>query len=305
MGAGDFVVAAHRAFYFLPLYEPLEHHAGIVLQGEVHGRLQLRHVPRLGDAHAGARVGGLDENGPAQFFRRAPGNDRQLWPLPALHAVPFTAGNARCIHHTVGNDLIHAHRAAQHAAAHIGQAGQLQQALYRAVLAVFAVQHGKHHVHGQAAADAVFKRHKPRQPAARADGCGHIAGVALPGAAAKAFHRAGVQIPAPVFRDAHGQHVVFFRVQIVQHAGRAHARHLVLAGRAAEQYGDFQFLQNTPHLSSGRRGIKPWGRRPENPRAQNALLSGRPEKGFRDGPLRGSTAVLPCCPHGITCMLQS
>ena len=66
MGAGDFVVAAHRAFYFLPLYEPLEHHAGIVLQGEVHGRLQLRHVPRLGDAHAGARVGGLDEDGPAQ-----------------------------------------------------------------------------------------------------------------------------------------------------------------------------------------------------------------------------------------------
>ena len=33
--------------------------------------------------------------------------------------------------------------------------------------------------------------------------------------------------------------------------------------------------------------------------------SDRPEKGFRDGPLRGSTAVLPCCPHGITCMLQS
>ena len=61
--------------------------------------------PRLGDAHAGARVGGLDENGPAQFFRRAPGNGRQLRPLPALHAVPLAAGNARCIHHTVGNDL--------------------------------------------------------------------------------------------------------------------------------------------------------------------------------------------------------
>ena len=51
---------------------------------------------------------------------------------------------------------------------------------------------------------------------------GHIAGVALPGAAAKVLHRAGVQIPAPVFRDSHVQHIVFFRVQIVQHLSLIH-----------------------------------------------------------------------------------
>ena len=128
-----------------------------------------------------------------------------IWPglvlpiLAGLYAVVMVLSYTVAVSYThldvyKRQDLIHAHRAAQHAAAHIGQAGQLQQALYRAVLAVFAVQHGKHHVHGQAAADAVFKRHKPRQPAARADGRGHIAGVALPGAAAKVLHLSLIHI---------------------------------------------------------------------------------------------------------------
>ena len=59
-----------------------------------------------------------------------------------LAAAQLAVGDTGGVHQGVGHGLIHADRAAQHAAAHIGDAGQLKQALDRAVLAVFAVHDG-------------------------------------------------------------------------------------------------------------------------------------------------------------------
>ena len=46
----------------------------------------------------------------------------------------------------IGEGLVHAQRRALDVAAHVGDAGELQQTLDRPVLAELAVQNGKHHV---------------------------------------------------------------------------------------------------------------------------------------------------------------
>ena len=48
----------------------------------------------------------------------------------------------------LARDLVHGQAARQHAAPHVGHAGQLEQALQGAILAVRSVQHGKHDVDG-------------------------------------------------------------------------------------------------------------------------------------------------------------
>ena len=58
----------------------------------------------------------------------------------------FLTNAAGGIKQGVGHGLVHADSACQHAAAHIGDAGQLQQALHGAVLAPQAVEHRDHHV---------------------------------------------------------------------------------------------------------------------------------------------------------------
>ena len=104
-------------------------------------------VGGLGDAHAGTGVGGLDEDGPAQLCDDAVADALGVGlDLPAGGGEPLGVGDAGGVEQGVGHCLIHADRAGQHAAAHIGDAGQLQQALHGAVLAPQAVEHRDDHI---------------------------------------------------------------------------------------------------------------------------------------------------------------
>ncbi len=102
----------------------------------------------LGDAHAGTGVGGLDEDGPAQLCDDTVADAVGVGlDLPAGGGEPLGVRDTVGLEHSVGHSLVHADRAGQNAAAHVGDAGQLQQALHGAVLAPQAVEHGDDHVH--------------------------------------------------------------------------------------------------------------------------------------------------------------
>ena len=53
--------------------------------------------------------------------------------------------------------------------------------------------------------------------------------------------------PAALFGDAHGQHFVAAGVEVVNEGPSGHAADLVLAGHAAEQHDDTEFLFRLHH----------------------------------------------------------
>jgi hypothetical protein len=113
----------------------------VVLRGQRQGGLQFARVVRLGNPHRRAQVGRLDEHRERQA-RAGLGDVRIL--ARHRHVVynrqhPFRTDT---FHHL----LVHGDGGGQHARADVGQAGQFQQALHRAVLAEGAVQHREDHV---------------------------------------------------------------------------------------------------------------------------------------------------------------
>ena len=149
----------------------------------------------------------------------------------------------------MGDGLIHAHGGGQGVAAHIGDAGELEQPLDGAVLPVFAVEGREDHVQGDHLGAGVAQSHQ-----AVDRGVGGQKGrgdrPTLPGAGGKVLHRAGVQQPFPRFGDAHHGDVVLLRVQVLKDGGGGHEGHFVLGGLAAEDYGQPQFFPAGVHKRS-------------------------------------------------------
>ena len=108
----------------------------------------------------------------------------------------------------------------------------------------FSVQQGKTTSTGSSRTRRFLKCHKALHAAARAKGHGDIFSLQ---ASHSPVHSPsvgpGYKCQLPSFFNAHGQHVEFFFVQVVQHAGGAHARNLMLAGNAAKQDGNGCFCQ--------------------------------------------------------------
>ncbi len=126
----------------------LDHHLGVVAQGQVERRLELAQVPGPTDAHRRALVGGFDEQGEA--FRLAQGRgsgpdpvsifDQRVDVDPRGHVDVVGAG----LDVTLEGGLVHAERRCEHSRTHIGDSKDLEQALERAVFSVWAVEQREH-----------------------------------------------------------------------------------------------------------------------------------------------------------------
>ena len=233
----------------MAVHKGLEHHLVVVFKGQCNGLLELIPVVGLGDAHAGTGVGRLDEDGPAQLGNGTVTHAVQVaLDLPAAGTQPLGVGNTGGIEQGVGHGLVHADSACQHAAAHIGDAGQLQQALHGAVLAPQAMERGDDHIHVQ-----LFhltgrgEQDHAVVGAVGADHAGHVAGQLFPAAVGHLGAGGLGAQPAALPGDAHGQHLVAGAVQVVHKGTGGHAADLVLAGHAAKQHDDTEFIFRLHH----------------------------------------------------------
>ena len=81
----------------------------------------------------------------------------------------------------------------------------------------------------------------------RANDTGHVAGQLFPAAVGHLGAGSLGAQPAALFGDAHGQHFVTAGVEVVNEGPGGHAADLVLAGHAAEQHDDTEFLFRLHH----------------------------------------------------------
>ena len=187
----------------------------------------------MADAHRGAGGGGLDEH------RQGEGGPH------GLHAGGGGIAQGQGVDHRqaslppdfLGLVLVHGQRAGEHAGAHVGQAGHLQQPLDGPVLPEGAVQHREHHVRRDAAAP-------DGQPAAghHADGASRGDELQALPVAFPAEAGAGLQVPDSRLVDADQDLPVAGGVQVARHGGGGAQGHFVLPGAPSEQQADGQRL---------------------------------------------------------------
>ena len=205
-------VANGGTFHFLPINKLFKHHFVIFPQGGVNGGVQLFTVVGLGDAHAGTRIGRFDKDRVGQAVFHAGQQGAALgFRFGSDGAAPVAVGHMIGVHDGIGNGFVHAGSGCQNAAAHIGDGSQLQQALNRAVLAVFAVQDGGDHIHRQQFIAVGAVHQQAMVAAVRAEHAGHAGSILLPAAAAHALGRAAVFQPAALFGNAHQNHFISVR----------------------------------------------------------------------------------------------
>ena len=128
--------------------------------------------------------------------------------------------------------------------ADIGNARNLQKALNRAVLAVFAVHHGENHVDALAHDTVVFKAQKALAAHGRNRRAAVFLAVLPRSGGQHPVILAAEQDPVAVLRDADRENVIFIFVQAVQHGFRRPQRDFMLRRNAAEQHTNAQFFQN-------------------------------------------------------------
>ena len=80
-----------------------------------------------------------------------------------------------------------------------------------------------------------------------ADDAGHVAGQLFPAAVGHLGAGGLGAQPAALPGDAHGQHLVAGAVQVVHKGTGGHAADLVLAGHAAKQHDDTEFIFRLHH----------------------------------------------------------
>jgi hypothetical protein len=119
-------------------------------------------------------------------------------------------------------------------AAHIGDAGKVQQTLYRAILAEFAMQNGEHQVQVDRLVFAVCQNKQAVYASVRGQHCR---------AAAAAFPvrvRAFAKLPSTVFRNADIERLILFGIEASCDLLRGLDRDGMFFGAAAEYDGDLQ-----------------------------------------------------------------
>ena len=100
---------------------------------------------------------------------------------------------------------------------HIGNACHLQQALHGAVLAVFAVEHREYHIDPFPNHAVTLEAQKALAPDG-GNGSPAVVRMVLPGAGGQQRVVVGLkEDPVTLLGDTHGEDIIFFRVQAVQH----------------------------------------------------------------------------------------
>ena len=227
---------------------------------------QLGGVLRLRDADARSEVGRLHEH------REAEARDDRLQhgalvalPVALEHDLVVADRQALGGEHQLHRRLVHADRRREHAGADVGHVGELEQSLHRAVLAVRAVQHRKDDVERDAG-----DRPADQRVAARAIAIS----VSPPGCATRCAsqlrrrRRSSValdhvgrlhhrrrrrrQRPAAVLLDPDRDRLVALGIEVLEHRRRRGQRHLVLAGAAAVDDADAEFLHGFTACSTRR-----------------------------------------------------
>ena len=144
----------------------------------------------------------------------------------------------------LGELLVHPRGAGKHTGADVGDAGEFEQSLDRAVLAVRTVQDGEHHVDGrQDLTGTGGKCHQlAAAPRIRRQGQlgarfgGHPGQLPV---GDRERIRVGVgEHPRTLRRDADRDHLETLRVEVAQNAARGHAGDGVLVAAPAEDDGD-------------------------------------------------------------------
>ena len=164
----------------------------------------------------------------------------------------------------MGKYFIHAVCAGQQVAANVWDVCQFKQTLNGAVLAVFTVENREAYIDWANFHRVSIHQQQTVMAVVRGDNSSSCS-LIFP------FHRSdvgdvtGVFQPATVFGDADHDHIIFLFVQIIEHRGCRNNRHIMLAGNAAEQYGNFHFIHqaHTPsklvlrnHQSLFRRSVR-------------------------------------------------
>ena len=129
-------------------------------------------------------------------------------------------GHALVAHHRLEEILVHAERRGGDAGADVGDVGELEKALHRAVLAEGPVQDGEDDVHALERGGRVV----------RGDGQ-HLAALADP-----ALPGRGLELPAPVLADLDGAHVVALGVERIDDGASRRDRDVVLARASAHDH---------------------------------------------------------------------
>ena len=216
--------------------------------------------------------------------------------------------------HGVGCGLVHAQRRGQHPGSGVGDPGQLQQALNRAVLAHRAVKDGQHHRGtasvGAAAGTAKLGAGGQRGQGLhlRTDGAETLGQSVRTGAEGldglRSLH------PAAFPGDADRLDDVLVRVGCSHHVTGRHAGHVVFGGASPEQHHQpHPAVLHVGDASAGRPPL-PRGRHPDGERVTGKALSramGLPLRWRRHH--RARVTLAPCAgrwrksprPPGVAC----
>ena len=149
--AGDrglrLVVAEHAHLDLPSQHAALDQDLPVVGEGGRDGGLEGALGRHLRDAHARAEVGGLDETGIAELVRDPPPpGARRAAPLVVPHDEVRDDREVVRPEHGLHRRLVHPDGRGQDAGAHVGDVGQLEETLERAVLAVRPVDEREHDV---------------------------------------------------------------------------------------------------------------------------------------------------------------
>src|ERR687889_1641588 len=149
----------------------------------------------------------------------------------------------------VGEDLfhgrlVHAGGAPQHPAPHVGDAGELEHALYGAVLAVRTMQYGEDHVHGAQSRGKLLRYGSRWARDIEVGAVGQVAALRL-----QLAHRLSGGDPTPLPGYAYGHDFVTAALpQRLRYGARGSQGHLVLPAAAPEDdhYPDQSALLSSP-----------------------------------------------------------
>ena len=151
------------------------------------------------------------------------------------------SGDARVARDEVRQRLVHAQRRALDVAAHVGDAGKLQQALDRAVLAELAVQNGKHHVHADRLVPPLLEDEQSVGTLRSGDS---TAGRQLPVSQCASGPLA--QLPGAALRDPDVERLVLVEVEVLGDLLGRLDRDRMFFGTTPEEDGDSQPVHDAP-----------------------------------------------------------
>lgn len=215
-------------------------------------------VDVVGARHADRRahVRRLDEHHRSQLGEQVLGQTRGAQ-VVHVDRPPAGLGDPVGVEDGLGHHLVHRNRGAEDAGADVRQAGQLEQALDGAVLAVRSVEHGDDHGAARVGVGG-------RQGQRIGTGAGHVDRRRQRPTVRHQRHRLLGQLPVTVAGDADGHHLVAVGVDGRHHVAGRHPADVVLGGSPTEQHDQADALRQrfcgrvhgagVWHAASGRPG---------------------------------------------------